>query len=669
MSYIIYPMPQISNISEIRIHKPNLVSLMINNIEKERLGKTYNHLLNVWEENFSNSNSNKMVGKERCQDNACDSRITEEKLIASNDDSLSEQKLIPYYDRGITEQGYVLEIKKANWTIGFSDCYGLYYGILTFIQIWEQSEEFLYELHITDYPMVKNRGVLIDISRDKIPTKETMFGIINKLSGMRINELQLYIQGYPFEYEGYEHLFSNETPYTKKEMKEISSYAKSKFISMIPNMNCLGHMDMWLEQEELRDFSECPEGFSFKNLYHRESGTIDPYDEKAFDFITSLAKDLMECFDEVRFNANLDEPYELGMGKNKELTKLKQVPSIYVEYINKLNNYLNKQGYQMMMWGDVIFNHPELISELPKNIILLDWIYEGSASFKNHAKLVEKEGFLYYVCPGTSAWCSFLGRSDNMKGNIKDAIEAATTYHAKGIMVTDWGDMGHWQYLPISYLGYAFTGAYSWNISTKEDTVFYYLNHYVFKDTSNCFARTLYDLGNYYLKEDTILFNTTFCFANITSKYRFDSLEDYKEKMHMLATLTEHIAQENHIPYDGFQDKMNGSKVSTYINEVFSKLEAIRLNTEDGVLIHKEIKVNARMALHGAKLHYVMTNLYERDRAEAKIKFQELYDDMKDIMRLHYELWIQRNKKGGFSRSVEQMKHLCKFYRRESKIC
>lgn len=669
MSYNIYPMPQSSSISKLSIPKPSLVSLIVEDAERELLGSMYQSLLNIWNENFSNNNNGNKVKIAQNLITSYYNGISEQNLIAGHDSRITEQKLIACHDKNITEQGYILEINKASWKISFSDSYGLYYGILTFLQIWEQSVDCLYELRITDYPAIKNRGILIDISRDKIPTKETMFGIINKLSRMRINELQLYIQGYPFEYQGYEHLFSDETPYTKKEMKEISAYAKSKFITMIPNMNCLGHMDMWLEQEELRDFAECPEGFSFKNLYHREPGTIDPYDEKAFEFITGLAQDLMECFDEVRFNANLDEPYELGMGKSKEIAEINQVSSIYVEYINKLNSYLNKQGYQMMMWGDVIFTHPELICELPKNIILLDWIYEGSATFKNHAKLVEKEGFEYYVCPGTSAWCSLLGRSDNMKANSKDAVEAATTYHAKGIMVTDWGDMGHWQYLPISYLGYAFTGAYSWNLSIQEETIFYFLNQFIFKDATNCFSQTLYDLGNYYLKKDTILYNTTFCFANITSKYRFESFEGYKEKMHMLATLTEHIAHENHIPYDGFHDKMDGSKVISYINEVLSKLESIKLNIEDGALIQKEIKVNARMAIHGAKLHYMMNNLYESNKPEAKKLFQELYDDMKDIIKLHYELWIQRNKKGGFSRSVEQMKHLCKFYRREINIC
>jgi hypothetical protein len=616
-----------------------MVSLALNGTETEILGDTYPILQQVWNEFFIND-------------------------IRDHGEGIA-QNLCGCYDSNITEQGYSLEISKENWRIKFSDSFGLYYGILTFFQIWEQSKGFVYQLEILDYPSIKNRGVLIDISRDKIPTKETMFGIINKLSKMRINELQLYIQGYPFEYQGYEHLFSDETPYTKKEMKEISAYAKSKFIAMIPNMNCLGHMDMWLAQEVLRDFAECPDGFLFKDLYHREPGTLDPYDEKAFEFITALAQDLMECFEEVRFNANLDEPYELGMGKNKEIAKTKQVSGIYVEYINKLNTYLNKEGYQMMMWGDVIFNHPELITKLPKNIILLDWIYEGSATFKNHAKLVEKEGFEYYVCPGTSAWCSFLGRSDNMNGNIKDAAEAAVTYHAKGIMVTDWGDMGHWQYLPISYMGYAYTGAYSWNVSTSEESIFYFLNQFIFIDKTNCFAQILYDLGNYYLKENTVLFNTSFCFANITSKYRFDSLESYKEKMHLLSTLTEHIAQENHISYDGFEDKMDAIKVISYIREQLSKLEMIQLNTEDGALIHKEIKTNARMACHGAKLHYVMTKLYKSNYKDAQNTFQELYNDMKDIMKLHYELWIQRNKKGGFSRSVEQMKHLCKFYRKE----
>lgn len=635
MSYLLFPRPQQMAAPKSVIPKPKSVYLNLNDLAEAALLEEKSFINNIWNEKFKEVKKGQMLS------------------------AIYEEKTEP--------QGYLLSISTTEWKIEFSDSLGLYYGILTFFQIWEQSGSngTMHELNIIDFPDILRRGILIDISRDKIPTRETLFEVIDMLSLMRINELQLYIQGYSYEYAGYEYMFPDETPIAKEEMKQITRYAKSKFITLIPNMNCLGHMDMWLEQMELKDLAECPEGFLFQNLYWRQPGTIDPYDEKSFDFVTGLMNDLAECFDGKVFNANLDEPYELGFGKSRAKAENISVAKVYVEYIEKINRYLGANGYEMMIWGDVIFKHPEVIPLLPKNITLLDWIYEGSATFKNHAKQVEREGFCYYVCPGTSAWCSLLGRSDNMKANIKDAADAAKTYHAHGIMTTDWGDMGHWQYLPVSYEGYAFTGAYGWNIQTEDETVFYFLNHSLFLDETNCFAQLLYKLGNYYLHEDVILFNTTFCFANITSKYRFDTFKEYGKKMKMLAALTNHIAEENDIPYNGFQDTMEGKKVVTYVGEVFAELDEIPISAKDAVLIKDELRNSVRMVCHAAALHHVMTQVYEKDRTKAKRIFSELYKDMLDIRKIHYELWVKRNKKGGFSRSSEQMLHLCKFYRKE----
>lgn len=635
MSYLLYPKPQQAVTWETAMEKPSSVHLLLNCFAEAILAENKQYIEDAWNERFQ--------------------------------EDLGGRALYVSYNEKVNPQGYMLLLTTEEWSLKFRDAQGLYYGLLTFFQIWDQSsfDNSMLEVSIMDYPDILNRGILLDISRDKIPTNETLFGIIDKLSLMRINELQLYIQGYSYEYSGYEHMFPDETPITKSEMKQLAAYAKSKFIKLIPNMNCLGHMDMWLEQMELKGLAECPDGFLFKSLYHRQPGTIAPYDERAFHFITGLIDDLSECFDSGVFNVNLDEPYELGMGKSRHEAERTGTAKVYIDYVNKLNEYLNAKGYDMMMWGDVIFNHPDAIPLLPKNITLLDWIYEGSASFKNHAEEVEKEGFRYYVCPGTSSWCSLLGRSDNMKSNIQDAAEAAKAYHAHGILTTDWGDMGHWQYLPVSYMGFAYTGAYSWNIKTEDEAVYSFLNNSLFIDKSNRFAQLLYKLGNYYLQEDVILYNTTFCFANITSKYRFDSYEEYGEKIKLLKALTEHIAKENHILYNGFIDNMQGKKVIAYINGILSELENIHLSAKDGILVKEEIRNNVRMACHGAMLHQVMAHEYIKDRTKSKEIFGILYQDMLEIRKAHYELWMKRNKKGGFTRSSDQMLHLCKFYLRE----
>src|SRR5205085_2545072 len=56
----------------------------------------------------------------------------------------------------------------------------------------------------------------------------------------------------------------------------------------------------------------------------------------------------------------------------------------------------------------------------------------------------------FWLCPGTSSWLSILGRVTNAMGNCAAAVDAARSHGGSGLLVTDWGDMGHLQYPPVS---------------------------------------------------------------------------------------------------------------------------------------------------------------------------------------------------------------------------
>ena len=98
-----------------------------------------------------------------------------------------------------------------------------------------------------------------------------------------------------------------------------------------------------------------------------------------------------------------------------------------------------------MFWDDMIVrHHPELVSELPKNAIALDWGYEvgHSHSFEADCAALAKAGRRFYVCPGTSGWDSISGRHFNMRTNVQEAVSAGLRHGAEGYLMTDWGDGG-----------------------------------------------------------------------------------------------------------------------------------------------------------------------------------------------------------------------------------
>lgn len=591
-----------------------------------------------------------------------DLRLIQNQWTSSFGDS-GEYRIKLQYSSQIKSQDYELRLQNVGGELLFSDTLGLHYGIMTLKQIWDQSGDTLSEIVIQDGPDVKDRGVLVDISRDKIPTLETMFQIIDILSSLRFNQLQLYNQGYVYEFEQYKYMYPNETPYTKSDIEKINSYCKEKFIDFVPNMNCFGHMDMWLKQPQLKELAECPDGYNFQNMYQRGAGTIDPYDEKAFAFITELVDEFGTNFNSGMFNVNIDEPFELGLGKSKAIADEKGVARVYLDYVKKLNGYIQGKGKTMQMWGDVVFNHPEIIEDLPKDVILLDWIYEGDATFEKHGELMKKHGFSYYLCPGTSSWCTYTGRSDNMNKNIRDAVRTAVKYDATGVLLTDWGDLGHLNYLPVSYNGYAFGGAVTWREDTDEEEILNYVNKVIYQ-TEEPFSQLIYKLGNYYQQEDYRLFNTTLSFAVMAEKYIFNDHKEFLDKMEIMRRLTTGIAHENNIPFTGCVDNFDMYKVIRYVDELQRELKHVEIGCEDAELIKDEFANNIRMIKHGARLYHIMRDVYPNDIEKTEELFAEMAKDIDLIIKEHYRLWTARNRKGGFSRSSAQMYHLYGLYKK-----
>lgn len=94
--------------------------------------------------------------------------------------------------------------------------------------------------------------------------------------------------------------------------------------------------------------------------------------------------------------------------------------------------------------GDIIQKHPQLIPEVPQDVIALEWGYESHHPFRQRCENIAKTGLKFYVCPGTSSWNSIAGRTENCLANLINAAENGLKTGATGFLNTDWSDNGHW---------------------------------------------------------------------------------------------------------------------------------------------------------------------------------------------------------------------------------
>lgn len=564
-------------------------------------------------------------------------------------------------------EGYELSVSPEGIRICTAGAAGLFYAVGALKQLSHQCFPQLPFAEITDFPALELRGIMVDIGRNKIPSMETMYALLDKFALMRINHVEFYQEGYCYAYSNYPYLFTDDTPVTPEEFQALDAYAKSRFIDLVPNQNVLGHMDQWLATPQLNHLAECEDGFIFENIYWRPPMTLDPKDPESLAFVTQMLDDLLENFSSSYVNVNMDEPFELGKGKNKEEAQNQGSSRLYLDYVWKINDYCRKKRLKMMMWGDQVLENPDSVSALPKDIMLLDWIYEGEARFETHAKLMQSTGLDYCLCPGSSSWGALTGRSDNMLENIKDAVSCACRYGGKGILLTDWGDLGHWQYISSSYPAFALAGLYAWSGSqASQDNAAWFCNCFIYMDETRQAYKTAYDLGNYYHYEHAPLYNTTLSFAVMSSKYTFDTLEEFDNKVQRLLTLSANIAKTNHIPYKEPVIRLDYQGLQAYLDKLEERISSLKLGCREGSLILEEMKNSIRMIRHGSMLYHSLT-FHREDKDVLKEDLQSLLTQLEKLLPIHYELWMARNRRGGFSKSTAHMQHLLKFYRKQLK--
>jgi hypothetical protein len=265
-------------------------------------------------------------------------------------------------------------------------------------------------------------------------------------------------------------------------------------------------------------------------------------------------------------------------------------------------------------------------------MIALEWGYEADHPFADHAKIFAASGLSFYVCPGTSAWNSIAGRTDNALKNLQNAAESGKTNHAIGYLNTDWGDNGHWQAIPVSYLGFAMGAAYAWSVQASKDIdVPEVVSRLMFDDPSGKIGKIFYDLGNLYQKTEIELSNSSIL----------------NQIMHTPYGELRNSTIQNPGPFE---------KVLNEIDTILTGLSGERMTRSDADVVRREVLLTAQILRHACDRILSVTGA-------APVWHQEsLANELKDIMQEYRSLWLIRNRVGGLSDSMSRFESMLKEY-------
>ena len=207
----------------------------------------------------------------------------------------------------------------------------------------------------------------------------------------------------------------------------------------------------------------------------------------------------------------------------------------------------------------------------------MNWGYETDHPFDDEATLFREHHVPFYVCPGTSSWNRLAGRVNNMLQNCLRAAEADIKNGAAGYLLTDWGDNGHWQQLPISYPGFAVGAAFSWCLVVNWDiNLSEILNNIIFKDYTNQIGDLIIDIRNEY---------QSWGIPTINSSPLFWFLQAKREKLQEFSTIHAGLIYQS----------------LTRLENHLVKLDNIVLNRLDADIIKSELKLTIQLTIHARK--------------------------------------------------------------------
>lgn len=560
--------------------------------------------------------------------------------------------LIALQDDTIPPQGYQLDLAPDRSLIRFRDAQSLYYALITLRLLKESYPQGMPSLNIVDYPDYPVRGVLLDISRDKIPTLNTLYRMVDYLALLKYNRLELYLEGFAFAYPSFRrHWEGKETPITPAEIKQLDQYCRDRFIDLVPNQNSLGHMQAWLATDEFASLAECPRGYRLMGLLKIKS-TLDVNNPLSLDLVKKMTDDLLPNFSSSNFNINMDEPFELGACRNKNQDK----PKLYLDYVTKLNQHLHTKNKHIFMWGDVVSHHPELLALLPPEITLLEWGYDALHPFAAAGRRYQQAHRDYFVCPGTSSWTSLTGRTDNMLRNIDHAAQNGFLYGASGFLNTDWGDFGHWQYLPVSIPGFTYGAAQAWHVGSSADVYLPdFMNRHFFHDTSGVMGQIALELGRYQNFEEFEMVNMTL--TNLALQF---GLMDGLVFDRLLTFIPEKIL--TLMPYDSATKQDFATRLTqrrpydysgllSFLNEQEQRLIALPKTPENELYVQEYLNALDMIRLGSGLKYYMQFNQTWsiEERLNSLITLKALNAK---IIPKHHQVWTARNKAGGLERSL-----------------
>lgn len=331
----------------------------------------------------------------------------------------------------LSKEAYKLNVSKTGIQIEASTGAGVLYAFQTLRQLMRLTGEGSYRIaccQIEDSPALTWRAFMLDVSRH-FKSKELIKKLLDQMVLLKMNIFHWHLtddQGWRIQIKKYPLLTDigawrdstlgrenrlnptngnwiwattelDKNPhggfYSQEDIKEIVNYALKRHITVIPEIEMPGHATAaiaaypWLISTGEK--TKVTTTFGIKNMVYNVGN------DKVYQFLEDVLTEVMPLFpskiihiggDEVKYDNWKNSP-EIQSLMQKE--NLKTYADVQIHFTNRISNFIEKKGYRMMGWNEILGNvhleknEGQATSKLAPNSIIHFW--KGDSLLLNEA--------------------------------------------------------------------------------------------------------------------------------------------------------------------------------------------------------------------------------------------------------------------------------------------
>jgi hypothetical protein len=223
----------------------------------------------------------------------------------------------------------------------------------------------------------KMRGLMVDAGR--VPESlEYYRRIVDFCADWKLNTLHFRLaddQGSALNFATVPDLVTHKNAFAPEQLRSLAEYAQTRGIDLIPELESFGHTGYITRSA------------AYAHLLDREAQGLSeftgviPVHPETLQLFNKLYREIATIFPSIYLHGGCDEVNWGGSAFSRKALRTKTRAQIWAEYLNSLNQIAAGLGKELIVWGDVVVHkEPEILGQLNKTIIIMDWNYRETSS-------------------------------------------------------------------------------------------------------------------------------------------------------------------------------------------------------------------------------------------------------------------------------------------------